>query len=568
MVLEAAERPNEPPAKLLVAAERSPQWLGSELARLSAYDLDPHAAQGATAILYSFLEGDWLEGDTQEGLSEAAAPLLRHALENRDLPDERKYLLGPLYLVCGEEVDNETFAGFFKDFHGAMERAVSEVTRDVTDHPESVSELLANIECLPDRTCEPPEAETLEAATAFAQRLLPDKPGAAAMALGTLAAMGLERQDNGREVEGVIEALAQAACPQAAWALDLLGRWPGAGAGGATARLYARRLVLDGVQPKPPAVGAYVEGAVSEVDDDGSRTLILSFSRPDGTQDVVILLLNDTAGVKDAWCSFQDEGDLSEEFDERMGPLIQAPCSLELARELLADVWAIHQERDEPFPAGMFLCMSYLGSEPIRPRRREPDLSAYAGADMAPSVDVAGNADVLVQHPSISAFRFTSDAAYDYVSEVMPPKARHLRGKKLTEFVRRIVSQEREVFLARAGANLETQALAGRAGNEFNRRAADWLRRCRSGEIVFHEEPAVTELAKESVRMIIDNLRLGYSNQRDANEAAQEFEQQMSDFLESEYDLDSLRALLADDMDDEVEDDFDVEDWPPTPWDN
>jgi hypothetical protein len=68
--------------------------------------------------------------------------------------------------------------------------------------------------------------------------------------------------------------------------------------------------------------------------------------------------------------------------------------------------------------------------------------------------------------------------------------------------------------------------------------------------------------------MIIDNLRLGYSNQRDANEAAQAFEQQMSDFLESDYDVDSLRALLADDMDDEVEDDFDVEDWPPTPWDN
>ena len=89
----------------------------------------------------------------------------------------------------------------------------------------------------------------------------------------------------------------------------------------------------------------------------------------------------------------------------------------------------------------------------------------------------------------------------------------------LDRFLREAASRERPQLTSRLAANLEIEAMAGRARTPSNRMAARVWLALAEPIVPFHEIPYVQALGARAVAAIAQNLDLGYRTQRAANEA-------------------------------------------------
>jgi len=490
---------------------------GAELARLAAFDLDPAVSRGAITLLHHALEGPGVRSATRERMKSSAAPVLLRALQEPGLPDDRKYLIGPLYMLCGAQVSLDEFRSFFKDLDGVSERAINEILGTASDEPDGVVEILGYLDALPGGSSSPSEA-AIRGVVALGCDGRETNPALAAAILGAAVAMAAERGIAQDAATDALEAMASTRCQRAAWCLAELGRWPAMGTLGTGARTLAEHLASAGVPAKSILSSEPSHGLLTGIDGAGSRSLMLFLRTPQGRSDSLCVLLNDRIGVKEVWCSF-GPGDEVEVLLREKDEIIFAPCTLALARELLAHAWAIHEERGEPFPWQLYIARPYFGSEPITPSRRTPDLSAYKLEDKVRSPGLFRGSHQLMYSPVYGGLFFTCEAAYDHLAEAESWRGR-LSEEQFEAFAREIAPLEREVLLSRMVANLEVEALAGRADERINRVAARTWLALTENVAPLHEVPYVRALCEVSIHVVTENLRLGFHTQAEADEAA------------------------------------------------
>ncbi|NQT19952.1 MAG: hypothetical protein HQ592_09620 [Planctomycetes bacterium] len=515
------------PADLLMAiALRTPD-AGEHLAWLAAYDFDNDIARSAVLLLVTALDFEMAD-ELGENICNSAEPVLLEAIRNKALPDARKTAIAGIYHELVGEMHPEELRSCFKDFDSIIRFAVDQVVRTTNGEPEEIEAMLDAADVLLEYDTIP-ESEDMYMAFISGIETSKARPEVGTSLLFPTVALAAEFD---MAQEAAIEALAtmrETECAQAAWYLSELGRMPAMGNLGRIASGLAEDMAEQGVPQQITLQRTFTHGVVTGVDGSGSRSLCLYFQRPDGQTDVLVMLLNDTAGIKDAWCSYEHEGNLADDFARAAG-LFLAPCTLDFARELLAEAFAIHEENGSPIPGRFCIFRAYLGAEPIRPKRRTSDLAAYKLDTLERSPKLVEGSDELVDYFPYDSMLFASDAAYDYLDQTVGP-GNEPSKKEVETFIREIAPLQKDQLLSRIAMNLEVAARAGQADADLNRLSAGTWLAMTEDVVPFHEVPLVRRMGKVSVDAVLFNLEYGYRNQEEADQAALEYDEEAGDDL-------------------------------------
>jgi hypothetical protein len=490
---------------------------GEDLAWLAAYDLDPEVSSVAVLALFFALEDERVPPDVCEGIQDTAALVLLRALKSPSVPDERKYSLGPLYGLCAEEVPPEEYRSFFKDFGMVSRRMMTDLIDHLSEDPSGVYRVLIEMDDAIDEDA--PVDERFGTAMRVALLMRDTRPRAASALIAANVVLGYDEGVPDDELERALQEVETVACPEAVWFLDEMGRWPGLGPLHGQAERLANKLKLGGLNPHYELRSTFAHGLITGPDGAGSSHITLFFRPPEGAMDALMFLLNDTVGIKDVICICREGDHVAQRVGLLANEIALAPCSLERAREIIADRWAFHEQADVPLPPYLFICRPYFGEDPITPQSRMPDLAVYDLAAEQRGPDLFRHSERLLRSPLFGMFMFTSDQAYDFLAPMKSKRSNRLTKPQFETFVREIAAQDKPILLSRLAATLEVEAWAGRAGKPLNKIAARTWLGLREEVLPFHEVPYVRRLAEASVSMVIENLRLGFTNQADAHEA-------------------------------------------------
>ncbi len=515
----------------LEAIGLSAEGPGGDLAWLAAYDLDRGVAEGAAVLLFNAFQGDFVPEKTQETFDKSARRALRQALEDKNVPDERKVPLAPLLKMAGGAITPGQMETFFDDFQAVSDRLRDQIADTITDTPQSLEETLETFGVLTGED-EPPQEEALFAAVAAAADLLPKAPRAGVGIFCAATAMAAECGHSLEPYADLLEPLSEHLATSNAWPLARLADWPGAEP---LREPIRSTLAQRGIGPdtRLPLLleRPFAHGLVTAVDGQGSRSLALFFRTPEGELDAVNLLLNDEQGIRDLWTVYEEGAEAAEQFRAQRLPLVS--CDLDLARALLADAMARHLQNGGVLPGRLFLARPYFGEAPLAPQLRTPNLGAYMLETITPAPALAEESEALAEDSPFGDLWFASDAAYDFVRAHKPRRAsaRKLGKKAFEAFVREIAPVEMETLLARMAQNLELEAWAGRAKQPPNQLAAKtWLvlsaQACPPGDV-----PYVRALARHGIECILENLAQGYESQAEANAAGLEHDEALGELF-------------------------------------
>jgi hypothetical protein len=175
-------------------------------------------------------------------------------------------------------------------------------------------------------------------------------------------------------------------------------------------------------------------------------------------------------------------------------------------------------ENGKPLPPRAYLCRQYLWESRIDAQRRTSDLSAYKPLPKADILARVADSAVLLDAPIYGCLWFTSDDAYQFIRQHR--KGLTLPADKFDVFVREVCAVEGIELMNRMAANLEVEALAGRAGERMNRIAASVQAAIDGVMTPFRDIHYVRGLAKISVEMIAQNVERGYRSQDEADRDA------------------------------------------------
>lgn len=480
-----------PPAVALrrLADEVDPP--GAPIAWLAAYDPARAVRDAAGMALFLAARDPSVPPALRRRIARSAAPWLLRALHDPDVSDERKYPLGPLLGLFGVPVSEESYRACFHDLDAVRALKAREAMRQILDRPDHLERVLDGLERGDD---DPDDEQALSAALEVATGICEHNPSVGVqlviVLVATAAARGLDLELTPRALE-----LASATrCGRAAWALGELGRWPGMGAAGEKARELAMVLNEVGIISHAPRAAAFSHGYAGPLDGGGGRRVALFFRTEEGTLHGLLLRLNDVTGVEDACCVWHE----ASAFDEalrRSEPQL-APCDLELARRLIGDALAVHDDREQAPPPRLLLYRPLLGPEPLAIDRIEPRVGAYLLETVVPTPELVTGSEALVDDPTYRALWPRSDAMTALVArQGAGPGSRARRARssssrrtasgRTTAARRRAVGQalahglddaDRAALVRRLGLNLELEARAGRARHPQNRLAArTWL---------------------------------------------------------------------------------------------
>jgi hypothetical protein len=417
----------------------------------------------------------------------------------------------------------ENYPAFFKDFDAAAKNVLNEMTANLTEDPECVSAVMTETGMIDHG--ETPAGPQFNGIMEMAAHIIEQKPAAAAALISANIVVGLSDNTPGAFLDEALRTMERARCPETVWFLEELARWPGTGEFREKAKRAAAKLKLTGLAPAYTLRPVFSHALVTPPDGTGSRHLGLFYLTSNGGMDAALLLLNDRVGVKDAMCFFQDGAHIEDRIRQDLRALRVSICSLAQARELMADMWAMHEELETAFPPLMFVYRPFLGPEPIMPKRRTPDLSVYCLDTRPRTPDLIEESEFLMDEESYGAFAFTSDRAYECIRALGPKKRWQCLPKaKFDVFLRDVAGHEREILLARMAAVLEVEVWGGRAVSDINQIAANTYLCLRENLVPFTDVPYIRLLAEEGAEAILRNLALGYSSQAEANEAALRFD--------------------------------------------
>lgn len=501
---------------------------GGELARLLARDPDKRVSDEARMMLFLAAQEPSVPGEARDRIGRSATPVLLDAMRDASVPDERKYHIGPLLEVFGVEFSAGEYRSFFRDFDRTAEEMNREMMRRLPDGTEFIEMALVEAGLIRHDGPARPTEEDFTAALNLGTQMYEASSDAAAAFLTTTAAIAYEHAKAAEFRGTVLDRVADMRSGRVAWFLGELGRLPGTGPLGEKARDLSAELARAGVAPGAPGAGEFSHGLVSTVDGAGNRSLMLFYRTSEGDLDALALLLNDRVGVKDVWCVFGNAADLDQEVRNRSDQVAYATCEVAFARELVADAMAIHEDTGRPFPGRFLLYRHYLGSEAITPHRRAPNLGAYMLETFVRGPELVEASEQAFHEPIYGRLWCGSDEAYEFVRRFMPERLQNRKGSlaalampenTFEEFVAEVASKERETLARRMAANLEVEALAGRAAKPANRAAARVWIALTENIVPFEEMPFIRLLCQQSVSAIFTNLRRGHESQEEANSA-------------------------------------------------
>jgi len=496
---------------------------GEDLAWLAAYDLDPDVSNGAIATLFHVLWDNPDADDLTERIREQAGPVLKKAMQNPRVPDSRKLSLGPLYGVCMGEISDQEYRSFFNDFQGASNRMMTEAINSVSGSPQSIDAVMAAMMSMVSGD-DDVSASRFEATQLLASRMVDTKPGVAAAVLAANIHIAYTEDVALETLEAAVEALEKCNCPEALWLLDDMSHWPAMGAFSDRLRRAATKLKLMGIQPDYSYAPTFSHALVSGPDGSAVRQMSLFFRTPDGGMDLLALLLKEGVGIKDAVCVFEEGAEREAQLRNDFSDILIAPCTLDYCRELVAEALLCHEQTKTPLPGYWAICRPYLGPAPIIPQTREINLTPFHLEALDAASDLVDGSESMAETLAFGSFTFTSDRAYDFVAGCMPKRGARLAKTKFNQFLDAITQDERETLLRHIAQTLEVEALAGRAVQPENRAAARLWLGLSQNVVPFTQVPFVRAIAELSVDMIIHNLRMGFRNQIEADQASLEME--------------------------------------------
>jgi hypothetical protein len=370
-----------------------------------------------------------------------------------------------------------------------------------------------------------PDQEDLLDAAGMASDITRTNPSVGtALAVLTAAVAG----EHGYVLDGVLSSLDAAAAladPRGAWWLREFSLLPTHPAYRSRAQALWQQFAAQGRSADYTVDAVFVRGFLTQVDGSGARSLYLVFRRGEET-DALTFLLHDRVGVKD--CNLLPSAAAEvEALLQAEGRLRLVPCTVELARELLGDALARQSPTRKVCSGSFLLCRAYLGAEPIAPRRREPDTSAFPTPSTASARKLLSESHQLAASDVFGGFTFCSNAAYAFVAALpnweddMAPLDEHLDA-----FIDEVALPERPLLLERMAANVELEVLAGHARKKIPRMAAVVWRALSEDPAAFAEATYVRALADQSMWNVSENMRLGFTSQAEADQAALDMERQ------------------------------------------
>jgi hypothetical protein len=506
--------------RLVQLASAVPE-MGASLARLLARDPDVRTHEDAQTLLFTAVHADGVPAKIRKRVVRDAVPILKSALQDPGVPDDRKFTILPILESAGYSPPQAEVEKAFRDYEGAVDRKSAEYMKQFYPSPESLEVFLSESGLVSEDDRFELTADHLRYAYGFAAQFAKHNPSYGGIALPLAAAIAVEHGLMPENALLAIRLASETREPAAAWCLAELGTWPALGDFGREARALAESMSESGVLPAPPFRRELSHGLITQVDGMGSRNLVLLHRTPQGGLDAISLLLNDERGIKDVWSALEDGAALEEKIRFKF-KLALAPVTLPLARELVAGALAIHASRGAPPPGRFLLYRAYLGAEPIAPRRREPNLGAYALELLIRGPELADGSERLSEEPTYRELWFSGDAAYDFVRSHAPPPTYPtvppVPDALTDRFVREVAAQESDRLIARMAANLELESWGGRAQSPANKLAARTWVVLSERVAPFHEVPFVRALARYAIQSIQINLALGFRSQREAND--------------------------------------------------
>lgn len=524
---------NEPPVFVLHFACQTTDDPGAELVRLAAHDPDDSIAAAAMTTLVKGLHDSHVPDDARDAIIDGALYVIGDALTDRSVGAGRKHMLGTIAMTLDAEADDPRCAEHWVNIQDAIKRVATEAIDALSDDPQAIEHVMEGFglsEAESSASLSPDEWAGM-AMTGVQMGQL--RPECGASVLCAVSACAVEAGvDPGPFVEA-IGAFEEHVQPAVAWHLRELSAWPLSGPVGERAAAAVESMRRAGVEPQRTFLPQFSHGCVSMVDGAGSRSLMLFFRTPEGGMDGLALLLNDRIGVKDVWCLYDDSSDLEEAVRDNDRNLSYAPCTIELARDLLADAWALHERIGRPVPGRLMPLRIYLGEQPLAPRSRHPDLGAYMIETMVLSLALVKGSEQLIDYAPYGGQWFASDEAYAFVAAHAPKRGpARLSKKNLRRFIEQVVPSEMPQLLRRMALNLEVESIAGRALQRVNQIAAQTWLAMTEGICNPADVPFIGALAEESAPLIIENLRRGHRNQDDANRAALDQDEAMAEMFQ------------------------------------
>ncbi|HEO69763.1 MAG TPA: hypothetical protein ENN80_00750 [Candidatus Hydrogenedentes bacterium] len=494
---------------------------GADVAWLAAYDDDVWEA--ALILLAVVKHNEDVPRDIMKAIADGALPVIEAIMGATDVPSDRKLQLAAVGMMWVHDMDG--FPAIQEAAQGRLfeEHLVGETVETLTSDPEILFDLIhlaGSALALDDSK----KRDVLEFIYNAGSGVKDRQPAASAMLLASYA-VGVGAHGPQERACTALGELASLACPEGRWCLETIGRLPNLD-DAVRKEALRQALRLEGVGRVLPFVSdrVFSHGLLSVTLDGGLSTLALFFHTPRGTLDAMVMTLEHTVRVHSAGTIRHDGALFESHFREEMekNDIDIAPCSLEFARELVADCWAAHEASGAPLPSGIIACLPYLGDPPIVPARREPDLSAYGLDDLPRTKKLVQFSDDLADMSIFPPCYFHSDAAFAFVADHAPPRAPQLSKAKRRLFVRTIAAQEQGLFVARLAANLEIWAWAGLAKDEDIEALASVYVAIKEGVVPFCDVPLVTALADASTEDILEYVRAGFSSYEEVREAMED----------------------------------------------
>ena len=501
-------------------AERTPSY-GSALGWLAFRDGDAEVRGRATGLLVAAGQDPAVPALLGRRALEQARPVAREAFSDPAVTDEVKQACLAVLTLAGEPPSPEEAEACFQDLAGSLHRQLAAMARDLPDAPGPVEELLRTLNLLEDDALEP---QALARACVLLRAVGAVNPAVAATALCTAAAIGIERALPDEEVAAALELAAEAHPGRARWLLEELLRWPLFGSPRALIEELVGELAEAEIAPLPiPCPLTFAHGFVTQVDGAGSRSLLLAFARGDGAHDVLLLLLNDQVGIKDAY-GVWEEGAEAEAQLRALPQLLCAPCDLARARALVGDALARHAADRRPVPGRFLPLRGLLGEDPLPCTPCAPELGSYLLETFARTPTLMAGSEQLARLEPFEGLGFDSDAAFACVRALgaKRPRAKAAREAEITRLLEAVEGSERERLVRRLGLNLELLARMGQGRTATARTAAGVYLALNEGLVPWTEVPYLRALAEESLVRIRACLAAGFQSQAEANAAALE----------------------------------------------
>ncbi len=505
--------------KVLGALDPSFRTLGRSLTWLAAYADDEELRARAFRLLHGAFTDPGFPQRLRGKIERQAMKLADKDLRNSALTDVQKLpLLGVLGLM-GHELTPDELDRCFDDFEGTLESLTRDAGARLVDAAECVEATLEAAGLGDVAGLAGVHEDDLVRALNVAAIQSEANGTVGATVLLVMCAIGNEMLSPPDEALSLAVDAAVGADPERSlYLLTEFGCWPNSRVLGNKARALSFRLRAQGIRPKPVPCPVFARGLVSSVDGAGSRALQLLYGDEDRL-DGLTLIVNDRVGLKDVWLG----AGVGEELERRAREtdMSMVPCSVEFARDLLADALATNELSGFPVPGRWLLYRSYLGAAPLSPQARTPNLSAYPAKPNEFERITLVASDVLADHGVYDSLGFDSEAAYAFVrSRVGADETLEITADLVSEFLSAVEEHERERLTRRIAVNLEGEDLAGRAREPFNQLAAVLWRALDQATCPFEELTYARKLAEQSLRAITHNVGQGFRSQDEANAAA------------------------------------------------